>query len=449
MASAPQLYRQDTRIFRYDPDKKTSTQLVGAELNAALAGANYDLNRIQAGAPSAAAAPTGNPIVDSGVRRHVTPATSGTYRTETNAAMMGLDTTAPTEEEAAAIRERTLKEVQGQLDVIDASTATQLADEARRAEERLGRTRAMSARGGRLGSDFGERERQGTEQLNKQGRETIIRAQEAKKAEILANVAKRSTDKIDAEKNAALANIDKKLQYQKELQTAAREDIKTLGLSGITPDQLSDSEYKSLLDQSGYTPIVFDAVYNANLPGGSQRDYTYLNLGNGKVARVDKAGGEPKMFDYSVPEGFTFKMAGDIPVFVNEKTQEVKVAAPDGDSSAFQKETELDSFTDASGNRVTVMYNPTTKTTRRMVTGKVGDAPGSFKPQAIETSAVKQYLVDQGASRGWDKAQTDKAISDAMADQSVFYGFLNDILNDKDKASRYYKPTTIGVPVGL
>lgn len=407
---------------------------------------------LESAATPPAPAKTGNPIIDSGIRREVKPATTGTYATDSAAYAAGLKTTGPTEADAATIRERTLKEVQGQLDAIDAATATMLQDEALNATERLGRTRAMSARGGRLTSDFGARETKSTQDLNEQGRQAIIRAQEEKKTNILSNVAKRSNDLIDAEKNAAFANIEKKLAYQKEQQTAAREDIKNLGLAGISLDKLNDTEYKTLLDQSGYDPLTFEAISNSYQPGGSQRDYTYLNIGNGKVARVDKAGGEPKMFDYSVPEGYTFKMAGDIPVFVNEKTQDVKVAAPGGDTSAlgaFAKETELDTFTDAAGNRVSVMYNPITKATRKISLGKAGDAPGGFKPQAIETSAVKQYLVDKAAERGWSKEQTDAAIETAMKDQGSFYGFLNDILGDKDLASRYYKPTTIGVPVGI
>jgi len=397
-------------------------------------------------------AKTGNPIVDSGIRREITSPTSGTYATDSAAYIASLKTTAPTAEDATAIRERTLKEVQGQLDAIDSATASMLQDESLNARERLGRTRAMSARGGRLTSDFGAREKSATEGLNTQARQSIERAQAEKKAVILSNVATRSNTLIDAEKNAAFANIEKKLAFQKEQQTAAREDIKNLGLAGVPLDSLNDAEYKTLMSQSGHDPLTFEAVYNSYQPGGSQRDYTYLKVGEGQVARVDKAGGEPKIFDYSVPDGYTFKMAGDIPVFVNEKTQDVKVASPGGDLTAlgaFAKETELDTFTDASGKRVSVMYNPVTKTTRKITLGTAGDAPGGFKPQAIETSAVKQYLVDEGATRGWSKEQTDKAISAAMGDQSTFYGFLNDILGDKDRASRYYKPTTIGVPVGL
>lgn len=395
-------------------------------------------------------------IASSTVRRYTgttTPATDGTYKTEADNFFTGLDITPPSEGEIAKIKEQSLADVQRTLDAIDASTATLLSDESVRATGRTGQGRSINARSGLIGSDMGERRAGDIEQINKGARESIINAQALKKAAVLDSANQRAATMAEAAKNDALKNADLYLQYMGKQQDAARADLKTLAGAGIDINTLGDKEYNLLLGQSGYDPLIFDAVYNASLPAQQKKTYHYENLGSGKVVRFDEKGGKPEYFDYSVPEGYSFKMAGDIPVFVNEKTQDIKIAgASEGGGvgdSPFGKETELDTFTDANGSRVSVMYNPATKKTRQVVLGKTGDAPGSFKPQAIEVSAVKQYLVDEGTKKGWSQAQIDKSIKDSQSNQQTFYGFLNDILNDKDLASRYYKPTTIGVPTGL
>lgn len=399
-----------------------------------------------------------SPVATSPVRRFTSNA-AGTYEGEREKIIGSLDITPPDETEKQRIRDEQLKAVQSQLDAIDSATSVMLADEATRATERTGRGRAINARSGVLGSDMGERRAGDIEAVNKQGREAILAAQEAKKVAVLDKAATRAAELAENAKNEALKNADTYLNFLATKQTEARTDVKAMASAGVTLDQLSNDEYQTLLDQSGYgSQFLFDAVYNSQLPANAKKEYEYVNLGSGKVVRFNKAGGAPEYFDYSVPEGFQFKMAGDIPVFVNEKTQEVKVAAPGGDmanAAQYAKETELDTYTDASGNRVSVMYNPVSKATRKIVLGKAGSAdgtggfPSGFKPQAFEVSAVSQFITNEGRTQNQSQADIDAAIKRAQSDPGFFYSTLGVILGDEKYSNKYYKPTTLGIPTSI
>jgi hypothetical protein len=399
-----------------------------------------------------------NPIASSGIRRETglleTPA-APSYATEAERIIGGLNREAPTSTDKEKIREEQLARVRGQLDAIDSTTASMLAAESARATGRLGQGRSISARSGVLGSDMGARRESEIQGLNKQNEETIKGNQEAKKTMILAGAEQRAVDLIEAETNKALKNTDTYLSFLAQKQTEARSDIKSLAASGVALETLAEDEYTKLLQQSGYDKFVFDAVYNSQLPAAKKKEYEFVNLGGGKVVRFDKTnGGDPDYFDYSIPEGFTFKMAGDIPVFVNEKTQEVKVAEAKGDTTAFEKETELDTFTNAEGKRVSVMYNPASKTTRTVVLGSAQKPEGqqytgfngfTTKPQAAEISAVNRFLQDTGRRKGLTREDIATDIKEAAANEAFFYATLNSILRG-DNSDYYYRPTTFGMP---
>lgn len=406
------------------------------------------------GTPAATATP--GAIATSPVRRY----TAGTSATGTQRDQIytSLDITPPTESEQQTMKEQAVSDIQRQLDSIDASAATQLAEANVRGAGRLGQGRSINARSGVLGSDMGARRSGDIESMNAQERAAIEQWRGAQKAAVYDKANQRAADLIAAERDRAMQNADTYTKFLAQKQEEARQDMKTLATSGLDLGSLSDQEYQQLLDQSGYgSSFLFDAAYNANLPKAQQKDYTYMNLGNGKVIRYDKAGGEPQMFDYSVPDGYTFKMAGDIPVFVNESTQDVKIAAPGGDTAAFgamAKETELDTFTNVAGQRVSVMYNPVTKKTRQLVLGQAKDEggggfPTGFKPQAFEVSAVSQFITGEGAAQGQSQAQIDEAIKKAQGDPGFFYSTLSAILADQKYSNKYYKPTTLGIPTSV
>ena len=394
-------------------------------------------------------------IARSNVRRF-TQADPGdtSFSSAANDFFNALDITPPTETEISDIKQQSLADVQRELDAIDAATASLLSDEGRRADVRSGRGRAISARSGVLTSDKGEQRREEIEGVNKGAREAIIAAQEAKKVAVFDKAATRAAEIAEARKTEALTNAENFLNFMASKQEEARADLKTLAGSGVPLETMNEDDITALQEQTGYDPFIFDAVYNANLPGNEKREYHYENLGSGRVVRFDEAGGQPEFFDYSIPDGFTFKMAGDIPVFINEKTQEVRIATPEGgldEAGAFAKETELDTFTNAQGDRVSVLYNPVTKKTRQVNHGKTGGSsggafPSGFKPQAFEVSAVNQFITNEGSKEGQSQDEIDEALQAARTDPGFFYSTLGVILADDNFSKNYYKPTTLGIP---
>lgn len=289
---------------------------------------------------TADAASQGNasPIVTSGIRRHVTSnptgsvtATPPTYQSEAAAVVAGLDRTPPTAIDEKTIREQELERVQAELDSIDSFYESLVVDENIRGEGRLGQGRAINARSGLLGQDFGNQAKDTIVNANKQQVQLIQREKEAKRQAVLSKSDDRAAKRIAAERNDALKNTETYLQFLKESQDDARSDVKELAKTGTSLAELSDEEYTRLVGDTGYKPLVFDAVWNNNLPQAEQSKYTYQKIGDGKIVRFNETlGGEPEEFDFDVPTGFDFRMAGNLPVFVNESTGEIRTALPDG-----------------------------------------------------------------------------------------------------------------------
>lgn len=271
--------------------------------------------------PEGSTTPT-DPIATSGIRRHITQSTEPTLASQ----FSDIDTTLPTPQEEEDIRLKTIEDVQNQIDNINQIYAGLISKEETAGAGRLGQQRSISARSGVLGGEFGAQAKKDVQEFNVQQIESLQAEKGAKIGAILSNAEDRASQKIQAERELATSNKQAFLQFQADQVAQARADVKDLAKSGISLADLSDEEYTSLLSDTEMSPVLFEATYNANLPKNEQADYSYINVGGGKIVRVNKAGGEPEEFDFSTPDGFEFRMAGDTPVFINESTQEVILA---------------------------------------------------------------------------------------------------------------------------
>ena len=173
-----------------------------------------------------------------------------------------LDITSPTAEEQAAIKEQTRKDMQGQLDAIDAAYSTILSDIRLRNTNDAGRTRALDARSGLLGSDFGSAHADTTERIGGQRIALAQKEQAAEKAKVMGAINDRAMQQIEMEKAANEANATKYFEYLKGSQTDARNNALTLAKSGVTHGDLSADEYRKLLDQTGWDELTLDAQMN-------------------------------------------------------------------------------------------------------------------------------------------------------------------------------------------
>lgn len=205
--------------------------------------------------------PGAETIGTSPVRRYT--GTPSPYQSESEKYYAGLNKTAPDE---ATIRQQMRDEVQGQLDSINNGYVSIFANEARNAENRVGATRATDARSGTLGSDFGNADAAKTADYNLEKKAAIQARRDAEINAVLTGVRERADAKIKEDKNAALKNNEDHLTYLKGNQESARTDVTTLAKSGIHYDELTDEEYKNLLDQSGYTPEQLHAQFIINKP---------------------------------------------------------------------------------------------------------------------------------------------------------------------------------------
>lgn len=241
-----------------------------------------------------------------------------------------------TPEDEATIRERTRKEMQAELDAIDAATNELLGRAREQGVGRLGQARAIAARSGQLGSPMGEAKRAQTEEYNLGVERSIENEAALKRSAVFGKIDQRANDLIQAEKAAALSNADKYIERLKTLQDEARGDVKVLAQSGLSLDELEDSDYQTLLKQTGYNGFMLEAFYNSNKPAPQKIDYSYKIEGNKLVAYgVDPKTNQLKYLTQDLPEefkakvdkftGFTVTPDGT-PLFYNANTGEAQVA---------------------------------------------------------------------------------------------------------------------------
>ena len=204
-----------------------------------------------------------------------------------------------------------------------------------------GKQRALDARSGNLGDDFGN-----------------------SADSVVVNNTNDAISKVNAQMNAAISAAMEKAQargdqlvaaaqktastdsatYQKQLAdnaTAAKADIVALAKGGVPLESLDPTEKQTLMSQAGYTdPSLFTALYNANLPKAQQTKYTYEKLADGSFLPIgiDPQTGEPFAGTPIVPPdtGDTYDkfqvLPDGTPVFVNTKTGSATVAGVTGTS---------------------------------------------------------------------------------------------------------------------
>jgi hypothetical protein len=202
-----------------------------------------------------------------------------------------LSRTAPTAEDEAVIRENTRKSMQSQIDAINAQYTTLIANETatqdKLAQNSAGQTRAVSARSGLMGSDFGNAFMQNDAQNSAKSKSAALAVLENEKQvkvqQVLGNIEARVNEELKARKAEALGNQEKYIQFVAQTQEQARNDLKTLAQSGVSLDAMNPAQKAALLKQSGYDEGMGELIFNALKPKPSQIDYQFANLGNGKA----------------------------------------------------------------------------------------------------------------------------------------------------------------------
>lgn len=234
-----------------------------------------------------------------------------------------LDVTPPTPEEQTAIREKTRAQYQAQIDAINAEYAGLIGQEQTAGEGRTGQTRAINARSGLIGSDFGVANAAETDKYNAQAEKALRDEQNVKVSQVNTQIDQRAQDEIQAAKATALGNAQKYVQRLQDNQQSAREDVKTIAKSGA---KLDPNKLASLQKQTGYDPLTFESIYNANKPVPEYR--APVQLKDGTLIMTDTQGNIKNLGKYDLPDNFEFHFAPDgTPVVFNKDTGQSQVAA--------------------------------------------------------------------------------------------------------------------------
>ena len=200
-----------------------------------------------------------------------------------------------TPEQEEEVREQKRKAAQLQIDATNQVYASLVSREKERGVERRGRTRAIAARSGLLGSDFGEAQFAETERLTSENIAAIEAERAVKLTQILGHADDKAQAEIDKRKAEASKNSEDYLKFLEGQQTRVREDVKGLAGTGLTfaefRDKLGSDKLQKYLKDTGFNESEFELYYNTNLPKAKQSDYHFENVGDAvRVWQIDASG---------------------------------------------------------------------------------------------------------------------------------------------------------------
>jgi len=259
--------------------------------------------------------------------------------------------------DADAIREETRRRFQGSIDAIEATYADLSRQEAVAGQDRVGQTRAVNARSGLIGSDFGAASAEKTTQYNKQQQQSIANERDAKIASVMANIEDRASRAISEERAMASEQYTRDWNAYQAEQASARADFDALAKAGFNLDTMDPNTKASLFSQAGYDdPAMAELVYNAQKPKPQQVDWKMEKLEGGKLLfyGVDPTTGEIKqqMLNYDLPPDYQFTIAPDgTPLIFNKNTGEAQIA---GSQGQFAKPEQSDILYDPDSNTYSV-----------------------------------------------------------------------------------------------
>ena len=206
-----------------------------------------------------------------------------------------------------SIRERTMEEMQSQIDSINSSYNAVMDQEKIYGTDRLGRTRSGSARGGLIGSSFGNMRQDKTEAYNTQQERAIEADRSAALSTVYSNLDKRVDERYDAEVSRARGATDDYNAWLEKTKIDTRNDLAMFAANG--GDSIQDpDDYKEFAELAGFgydeesgTSLMMDAFMNGNKPVEERIDYKYHQLDDGTFMRTG-GGTELNVGNYSKPD---------------------------------------------------------------------------------------------------------------------------------------------------
>ena len=201
------------------------------------------------------------------------------YGEEAEKYLGGLDITPLTATEEGDIREQRRKAVQEQIDALEEMYTGLKRREEEAGVERLGMTRAMAARGGRLTSEIGVAQLAKTERYTAEQIKLLESEKTLKVQALLAQADERAEKEIELQKERERGNIAASLAYLKDIKEEAKENWTKLANSGqVSLDRIKTNKeyYEQALEELGKSEIGFDLWWESELPKTQQIDYSEI-----------------------------------------------------------------------------------------------------------------------------------------------------------------------------
>jgi hypothetical protein len=243
----------------------------------------------------------------------------------------------PTEADQQVIRENIRKQMQASIDAINAQYGNLISRQETQNEDTLGQTRAINARSGLMGSDFGQANETRTKEYNQRAVKAIENERNLMLQSVFERIDQRAKEEIQAKKQEALGNQQAYLQYLDKAQNEARNELSLLAGKGVNLETLNPAQRQKLFQQAGYDEGWGELIYNAQKPKKAQIDYKFEKLGEGVgfFYGIDPETGELKQqkVNVDIPPDFKLQMTDDgTPLIFNPKTGEARIAEGFGQS---------------------------------------------------------------------------------------------------------------------
>mgnify|MGYP003144064390 CR=1 FL=1 len=218
------------------------------------------------------------------------------------------DTTPPDE---TAIREQTRKQMQEQIDAINAAAVQQIEEARLRSEKKQkefgGTERAIQSKSGLLGQEFGLARQQKLRTGIEKATASEVRGIEVEKqrqlAQVFGAIETRADARLKQEAEDARTGATLQLEFLQQEQDQARADLALLSQGGVGVDQFTLEQKAELMKQGGFkSELTFEAFYNAAKSPDESVKYSYMELSDGTFVRVGDDGTEKNIGNYAKPE---------------------------------------------------------------------------------------------------------------------------------------------------
>jgi hypothetical protein len=242
----------------------------------------------------------------------------------------------PTEADQQTIRENIRRQMQASIDAINAQYGSLISRQETQNQDMLGQTRAINARSGLMGSDFGQANETKTKEYNQQQIKMIEDERNLMLQSVFEKVDQRAKEEIQARKQEALGNQQAYLDYLSKSQAEAKKELSLLAGKGVKLETLNPAQRAKLFQQAGYDEGMGELIYNAQKPKKEQISYKYEKLadGQGLFYGTDPETGELKQQRVSIdiPPDFKLQITDDgTPLIFNPKTGEARIASGFGE----------------------------------------------------------------------------------------------------------------------